>query len=169
MKLIAEIQEQNINPKAPILDESEFRIREAARAIVLDNEGRVALLHVGRHNFHKLPGGGIDEGENIEQALERELMEEIGCKAKVTAEIGAVTEHRNQFKMIQTSYCFLAQLSGEKGDPDFTEEEIADEFSIVWADNIQAAIELLEADQPDDYEGKFIKVRDLALLNAASI
>ncbi len=169
MKLIAEIREQDITPNAPQVDDSEFRTREAARAVVFDSAGKVALLYVGLHSYHKLPGGGIDEGEDVPTALERELMEEIGCKAEVTDEVGSTIEHRNQFELVQTSFCFIASQVGEKGQPDFTETELREQFSIVWADNIDHAIALLEADAPDDYEGKFIKIRDTALLQAARL
>jgi 8-oxo-dGTP diphosphatase len=168
MKLITEIFEQDITPDAKQIDESGFRERKASRAVFFDNEGKVALLNVGKHNYHKLPGGGIDEGEDIHVALERELMEEIGCKGKVLAEVGKVVEHRNEFEMIQISYCYTAELIGYKGQPDFTESEINNEFSIVWADSLNQAIELLNNDDPDDYEGRFIKIRDTAILEAAS-
>lgn len=167
MKQLIEIHEQNVNPGAPSVDESQFRTREAARAVVFDADGKVALLHVGKHKYHKLPGGGIDAGENIPTALARELMEEIGCEAEVTGELGEVIEHRNRFEMIQKSYCFTAKIVGEKGAPDFTEHELANEFSIVWANDLEHAIELLEADKPDNYEGKFIKIRDTAILHTA--
>ncbi len=169
MKLLAEIFDQDINPDAPKVDPKGFRIRRAARAVVTDKDGKVALLHVGRHGYHKLPGGGIDEGEDIPTALERELMEEIGCKAEVTGEVGTITEQRNQFEMLQTSYCFTATVLGQKGEPDFTEREINNQFSIIWADSLDSAIQLLETDTPDDYEGKFIQLRDLTLLKAAAL
>lgn len=167
MKNILIIHEQDIIPEAPVVDTSNFRKREAARAAVSDNAGKIALLRVGLYDYHKLPGGGIDEGEDIPTALERELLEEIGCKAEVTGEVGEIIEYRNQFELEQTSYCFTATQVGEKGKPDFTDKELREQFSIVWADNIDNAITLLEQDEPTNYEGKFIKVRDLALLRAA--
>ncbi len=33
-----------------------FRVRKAARAILLDNENKLALLHVKKRGYHKLPG-----------------------------------------------------------------------------------------------------------------
>lgn len=167
MKNLLTINEQDIVSDAPVVDTAGFRKREAARAVVLDSAGKVALLHVGLYKYHKLPGGGVDEGEDIPTALERELLEEIGCKAEVTGEVGEVVEYRNQFELAQTSYCFTATQVGEKGEPDFTDKELREQFSIVWADDLDGAIALLEQDEPTNYEGKFIKVRDLSLLKAA--
>lgn len=167
MKKIIEIREQDINSDAPSVDASQFRRREAARAVVTDDAGRVALLHVGLHGYHKLPGGGMDQGEDISTALERELLEEIGCKAEVTTELGETTEYRDQFELVQTSYCFIAKQIGDKQEPNFTDKEISEKFSIVWADNIDSAIATLRQDQPANYEGKFIQKRDLAVLNLA--
>ncbi|MCA9341416.1 NUDIX domain-containing protein [Candidatus Saccharibacteria bacterium] len=167
MKNILTIHEQDIVPEAPIIDTGNFRKREAARAVVSDNAGKIALLRVGLYDYHKLPGGGIDEGEDVPTALERELLEEIGCQAKLTGEVGEIIECRDQSELEQTSYCFTATQIGEKGEPDFTEKELREQFSIVWTDNIDSAIALLEQDEPTNYEGKFIQKRDLALLKAA--
>lgn len=168
MKKLGVLTELDINPDASVVDTAGFWERRAARAVVFDDDGRVALLHVTKHGYHKLPGGGIDEGEDIAEALQRELLEEIGTQARVTAEIGEITEYRDQKEMKQTSYCYRARQFGEKGEPDFTEKELNDGFAIVWADNLAAAIALLESDTPVNYDGKFIQKRDLLILQAAS-
>lgn len=167
MKTILKIYHQDILPEAPIVDISGFRKREAVRAVVSDSAGKIALLRVGLYNCHKLPGGGVEEGEDLPTALERELLEEIGCKVEVTGEVGKVLEYRNQVELKQVSYCFVATQIGEKGEPDFTEDELRKQFSIIWADDIEHAISLLEQDTPPDYAGEFIQKRDLALLKAA--
>lgn len=131
MRNILQIHEQDIVPDAPVIDTANFRTRAAVRAVVSDSAGKVALLRVGLHDYHKLPGGGIDEGEDILAALERELSEEIGCRAEVTGEVGEIVEYRDQSELVQTSYCFTTTLVGEKGVPDFTEKELREQFSIV--------------------------------------
>ena len=57
-----------------------LRIRPAARALIVDPDDRVLLV---RFEFPAgtrwaLPGGGIEPGETPEEAIRRELVEEVG-------------------------------------------------------------------------------------------
>ena len=55
--------------------------REAVRALVLDEADRVLLVQFKDRSgqvWWATPGGGVDEHEDVEQALRRELAEEIG-------------------------------------------------------------------------------------------
>ena len=55
--------------------------RLAARALVLDEQGRTLLVQFRDDNgqvWWATPGGGIDEGEDVQAALRRELAEELG-------------------------------------------------------------------------------------------
>jgi ADP-ribose pyrophosphatase YjhB (NUDIX family) len=47
------------------------------RALLLDAEGRVALVRHTYADHWYLPGGGVKKGESLEAALRRELDEEI--------------------------------------------------------------------------------------------
>lgn len=169
MKNILTIKEQDIVANSPVVDTSTFRKRGAARAVLLDDSGRVYLLNVSKHGYHKLPGGGIDEGEDIKQALERELMEEVGCKAEIIAELGTVIEYRNYDDggLEQTSYCYLAKQVGEQIASALEEGELAEGMFEVKAESIDDAIALLSQDKPDNLEGQFIQRRDIAFLQAA--
>ena len=69
MNLITEIREQDINPDAPKIDSSNFERREAVRAVVVNEIGQVALLNVTKRGFRKLPGGGVEPGEDKTEAL----------------------------------------------------------------------------------------------------
>lgn len=167
MEILLTIRDQDIDPKAPIVDSKDFAIRESARAVVLDKDDGVYLLKVNLHNYHKLPGGGVNEGEDILKALQRELLEEIGCEARVIAEIGLMVEYKDQFKLKHTSHCFLTRQTGEQVASSLEQDELADGFEEVKAKSIAEAIEILSQDEPNDYQGKFIKMRDTVILRAA--
>lgn len=169
MKSLLTIKEQDIIPDSSDVDVSDFRKRGAARAVLLDSSNQVYLMNVSLHSYHKLPGGGIDEGESIIQALERELLEEVGCKAEVIAELGTVVEYRNYEDggLEQTSYCYLARQTGDQVASSLEDGELAEGMVEVKAKNIDEAISLLTSDKPDNLEGKFIQKRDLAFLYTA--
>lgn len=169
MKRLLTIREQDIVSGAPITDPQSFASRKASRGVVLDEKDEVYLLHVTTHNYHKLPGGGIDEGEDKVKAMKRECLEEIGCSIKDIAELGEIVEYRDQFKLVQTSYCYLARKTGKQVATSLEEGEITEGHDEVKAKNIKEAIEILEKDRPNNYEGKFIRKRDLAILKAASV
>lgn len=169
MKLLLTITEQDFDPSVPQKDSSHYRERSAARAVLLDPNGQVFLLNVSKHGYHKLPGGGIDEGEDIKQALERELMEEVGCKAEIVTELGSLIEFRDYEDggLRQTSYCYLAKQTGQQEESSLEEGELEDGMFEVKVGSIDEAIALLESDEPNNLEGKFIQKRDLCFLNTA--
>ena len=151
-------------------DASKLKERGASRAVLLNENGQVHLMFVSKHGYHKLPGGGIDDGETIEQAMHRELMEEVGCKAEIVAELGIVEEFRSYDDndlLHQISYCYLAKQIGDQFEPALEEGEIEEGLQHVLAPSIDAAVVLLANDKPSNKEGEYIRQRDLTFLNAA--
>lgn len=163
MKELAIINPENVSEE----EVSTYRTREAARAVVFDADGKIALLHVIKKNYYKLPGGGLDEGEDVMTALRRECQEEIGCDVEVIGEIGSIIEYRKIFTLKQTSYCYVAKVVGEKGKPNFTGSEVEDGFKEVWLSYDDAEHALAES-SATDYEGSsYIVPRDVLLLREA--
>jgi 8-oxo-dGTP diphosphatase len=60
-------------------------IRNAARALILQDDSILLLRKDGYETGERfaLPGGGQDLGETLEQALNRECMEEIGTRVEI--------------------------------------------------------------------------------------
>ncbi|TAJ14571.1 NUDIX domain-containing protein [Patescibacteria group bacterium] len=158
-----------LNPENVSEDEAQgYPLREAARAVVFDEDGMIALLHVSKENYYKLPGGGLEGSEDKLSALQRESVEEIGCEIEVEREIGSVLEYRKIFTIRQISYCYLAKVKGVKGIPDFTQHEKDRGFVLVWM-SLEKAKQILAENQATSIEGKiYIVPRDLAILEAIS-
>ncbi len=170
MERILTLQDKNFDSHASDVDRSNFTKRLAARAVVLDNDNKVGLMYVSKEGYYKLPGGGIDEGEDISAALTRELLEELGCQAKIIQPLGEVLEYRDYWQLIQTSYSYLARLSGDKGSPNLTELERSQGFEVTWQNNITAALTALQEQQPTGSEKlayQFMQARDIAILEMA--
>lgn len=148
----------------------EYRIRPGARAILINELSQVALMHVTKQSYYKLPGGGIDEGEDKITALKRELLEEVGATSvEVVSEIGQVDEFRDEWEVKAEHFCYLAKISGEITKPSRTEKEIENGYETVWANNIDQAIKLVESGRNfvDEYGQGFEIERELAFLSKA--
>lgn len=162
MKLIKTIQFKDLKEE----ELKNFEVRRAARAVAFDENKNIGILYVAKYKYHKLPGGGIEEEESIDEALRRECLEEIGCNIKTFGELGKVIEYRDEWSLKQHSYCYIANVVGNKSKPDFTEKELDNGFEIKWVSLLEA-IKLLQNDKPEGYEGGFIQIRDIAILNEA--
>lgn len=169
MKLIAELDQFALGFKSQEDSEIDYT-RRAARAVVTNDLGQVAVMHFTKTGSYKLPGGGIDEGESIETALRREMREEAGYEITAVQELGVVEEDRYYCGMHQTSYCFRAR-AGQFVGAELTEEEAAEGMELVWIDSIGEAIKAIESSSMLNEDGdrighEMMKLREIAILKA---
>ena len=109
-----------------------FMERTAVRAVLTDENGMIALMHTQKNGFYKLPGGGVEDGEALTDALIRECKEETGCTVEIVREIGSIVEIRKEEQVVQTSTAYLARKIGLQGEPALTEKELEQQFRVVW-------------------------------------
>jgi len=170
MKEILTLDQRSFDPQADTTNRPHYAVRRAARAVVTDADGAVALLYAQTYDYYKLPGGGIEANEEPLDALEREIKEELGCEIGNILELGEVIEWRDFWAMKQVSYCYQATVRGAKGEPSFTDDEIAEGFRIVWVPSLIEAITYVEqAASSTDLSVKFMATRDTAILKAVSM
>lgn len=160
MNTLLTINPNNTNPEIASSYERKF----SARGVVFDENNNVALLPVTAHKYYKLPGGGIDDGEDKVEAFRRECVEEIGTDVEVIKELGDIVEYRDEKLCVHTSHCYIARAVGDRKEAEFTERELGNGFKeAVWVP-LDNAIELMKGSSTDNYFGKFIVERDLFLL-----
>ena len=163
MKQLAIINPENVTD----IEVDGYRSRDAARAIIFDENMSVALLHVSAEKYYKLPGGGVEDSEDFIIALRRECLEETGCDIDIITEIGQIVEYRKIFDLRQSSYCYLAKIKGKKGVVDFTKEELQKGFELLWLP-YKEALKVLSDNIATSFEGKnYIVPRDIIFLTEA--
>lgn len=167
MQLLKEIASENIDKNL------DYKLRRAARTILFNQEEKVALLYVSKHDYHKIPGGAIKTDEDKLYSLRREVQEEIGVKElDIQDELGIIIEYRDGYDryetgLIQVSYCYISYVNGEIGRPNFTKKEKELGLEVKWF-SLEDAIEILENDVSNiDYVNDFIIKRDLCFLKHA--
>lgn len=132
------------HPEVGPLSQHHILQRKAARAIVLDGE-EILMLYTERYQDYTLPGGGVDEHEDILQGLVRELREETGAQNihNIKA-FGLYDEFRPWYKddadiLHMVSYCFTCKVDRELGETNYETYEINNGMKPVWI-NIRDAI-----------------------------
>ncbi len=93
--------------------------------VVIKKDDKVLLLNDGL-----LPGGGIDAGESDNEAITRELQEELGVTIEDTQEIGMIIQYRNflEKKYVIRGYTATIKTTGgitspqDKGEASFVEQ-----------------------------------------------
>ncbi len=160
MKLLAELNDKIILGTAGMSNASP---RQTARAIVKDGQSKYAIMYYEKFNFHSLPGGGIEVGEGVVDALERELKEELGVVCGTIRELGIVMENRAGHDFTQKNHYFAVEAA-EIGEPHPTEKEKANQAKIKWCsfDELYALVSTAEHKLS---QRKYIKARDLVALD----
>ncbi len=96
--------------------------RNIVRAIVVDDDGYFYFVRAdrdddfGRAVIIETAGGGVEVGEDLDEAIKRELQEELGAQVEVICKIGVVSDYYNLIHRhnINNFYLCRAVSFGEK-------------------------------------------------------
>ena len=108
--------------------------RRIARAIVVDDSGNFYFVRAvrddefGAATLIETSGGGVEPGEALEAAIQRELREELGAEVEVLCRIGVVSDYYNLIHRHNINHYFLCRVRSF-GDRHLTEDE-RDQFHL---------------------------------------
>lgn len=113
-------------------DEMEFHGRSCG---IIKQENKFLIMRVNQTSYFHIPGGHIEIGENSEQAIIREIKEEIGCDVQ-EANLFAIQEnfwqrnnkkcHGIEFYYIIKPKCELEMKDYQRIEIDKGEEKLLD-------------------------------------------
>lgn len=146
-------------------------IRIGARGIVIREDGKIAVFNKANKNEYKLPGGGIEEKEEPEEAFKREVLEETGCEVEIIRDLGTIEEHKSLGNFKQISYVYVAKVIKDTKELYLTEKEKDEGARLLW-ETPEKSLELIKAcynkilasKYESVYHTKFIVFRDRKIL-----
>ncbi|HEX6351586.1 NUDIX domain-containing protein [Actinophytocola sp.] len=98
----------------------------AVTAVVRDVAGRVLLIRRTDNDLYAIPGGALELGETLTQAVRREVIEETGVAVEVTGMLGVYSDPEHVIEFTdgevrqEFSVCFRAEPTG--GEPRTSDE-----------------------------------------------
>ena len=170
MEHIRVITDKDFNIE-PIEFQPPTRTRVGARGIVLDSDGKIAIFNKTLKNEFKLPGGGVEDNEDLEIAFKREVMEETGCEVEIIQKLGTIVEEKSQDNFIQTSHVFVSKVINNTQNLNLTQKEIDEGAKLIWvtpSDGLKLVSNsinnLVGSKYENVYHSKFIVTRDATIL-----
>ena len=136
MRLLFEIDTQDYDPNGTAF------VRPSVRGIII-RDGRVAMVHSLKYDYYKFPGGGIEAGESLEEALLREVAEESGLRVipgsiREYGLVHRVQKGDREDMFIQDNYYYLCDVETEVQAQHLDDYEAEERFTLEFVDPIHA-------------------------------
>ena len=169
MSLIFKITDKDfgIEPK----EMNNYKMRLAARGIVIREDGKIAVQNKSNKNEYKLVGGGIEENEDPSLAFQREVLEEAGCDIEIVKHLGTAEEYKSLQNLKQISYIFIGKVINDEHKLNLTDKEKDEGAKLLWVEPEEALQliincydKLLPSKYDDVYDTRFVVLRDRKIL-----
>lgn len=154
------VQAETINQYAETYSDPPERVRIAGRGIVV-RDGRILLSHELNTGVYMTPGGGLEEGETLEECCKRELMEETGYEVKPIRHFLTINEYSFETKYV--SNYFICEVTGE-GRQILTDIEIEHGIVPEWV-RLEDALAIFGTFDTKTPDVRSLYIRELTTIN----
>jgi len=129
------------------------------RAIIIKDD---KLLTIKRSKqdlvYFVFPGGGVEQGEDLETAMKRECKEELGVEIKVIENFTSERFDRGEIKQLEHFY-FCDIVSGELGTGDGPEYDVNSDYEGIHEIEWLGINDLLNYDlRPKEVASKLLNI-----------
>lgn len=142
-------------------------IRNSVRCLLINQNQEICLLYSRARDYYAIPGGGIEPGESLLQALNRETLEETGYLLKNPKPIGNI--HEQLYDRVTTTFFFSAQPD-KILHSNYMPDELEEDYILKWLSPskalqiFQTVCNEQQLHNFPSYKGAFISYRFLELL-----
>ena len=115
-------------------------VRNSARSLIVQN-GKIAMIHSLQYDYYKIPGGGIEDGEDPVAAMIRETREEAGLVVIPASVRPFGVVHRAQRSdrdpkeiFIQDNFYYLCEAEATTVAQKLDGYEAKEQYTLAWVD-----------------------------------
>ena len=145
--------------------------RQIVRAIVIDDAGWFYFVRAvrdddfGKATLIETSGGGVEPGEDLRDAIHRELREELGAEVEILCKLGVVSDYYNLIHRHNINHYYLCRAVSF-GNRHLTAQEIEDYHLSTLKLRYDEAVSEYEL-RADSKLGRLIANRELPVLEKA--
>lgn len=97
---------------------------------VIEKDGKYLVVNVTKFDITTFPGGGLEEGETLEECCVREVLEETGVRCEIIEKTVTINEYFMDSKW--SNHFFRCKFIEDTKQTNYTDEEVNLGMTVSW-------------------------------------